>query len=759
MANADDIRTDGDGFPSIGGIKDGIDGLKALAPKIEAMAERLDGLIAVAQEQTESIHRALGKLDGMAGDLYRAAAAGEAWDVSKLADILKDCEHLCRDLEPSAWSVAGEYTMKFLNPDRPGVSVNAADDPVAGKMATALEAYAVVSNLKGLLADGIPEETVTKAIHTLDEATGFVTLCREARACLDRLSGSDVQVLPMDIEADLHNDLMCESEILHGRSRLYGREQGDSERHGMMPAIEESAVLLALGRLTTTAAALAYVAHVTGEVPTEVGFLPSEDPVFPALPVELVRQAIEESLPRAQALLLAIAAERNTEAPENLGRLAKMLNAHIDSNGDLVTLQEMFEAVEAHVPVSIDNLAEFARPDYSTVDMGQGSVWCEAGARVGDGYTAGAIVLEDGRFSAKPWHEACGRGFELAPETVIGVLSLPCDGGVADLPWDEAVRRCFEGTDRTMVAIGEEGGCLLASAEAGGAFPVYRDDGLHDAFAERYVVVLDSMVGDLYRAVAAGEEWDAVALSEIIDAYHGIFGNHDRAREYEAQYAFKFLRPDVFGFVLNAPDDPVAARMAKARDAYVEFSILFTGADIDDYSYEIAEALDTLRDAGQSDIPGLLANYTSNDPKFWGAVGPFLEDGIEEACVAKHLGGVMILDIDGSFRVAECIHYLAFVDPEEVGVTPGEMTRLRDEMGVMAVSRSGMALVAERGNVGQITGWTVKDVLEMKAELAPRRNVAAKCIAEAVRDAVRSVPAAAPAREAEAGRRSGGLKL
>lgn len=757
MASANDIRTDSDGFASIGDIKDGIGGLKALVPEIEAMGERLDGLIAEALEQTESIRWALGKLDGMAGDLYRAAAAGEAWDVSKLADILKDCDHLCRDLDPSAWSVAGEYTLKFLNPDRPGFSLNASDDPVAGKMAKALEAYAVVSNLKGLLADGIPEETVTKAIRTLDEATGFVTLCREARACLDRLSGSDVQVLPMDIESDLHNDLMCESEILHGRSRLYGREQGDSERHGMMPAIEESAVLLALGRLTTTAAAIAYVAHVTGEVPTEVGFLPSEDPVFPALPVELVVQAIEESLPRAQALLLAIAAERNTEAPENLGRLAKMLNAHIDSNGDLVTLREMFEAVEAHVPVNIDNLAEFARPDYPTVDMEQGSVWCEAGARAGDGYTAGAIVLEDGRFSAKPWHEACGRGVELAPETVNEVFVEPITDN-DDLLFGKEVQRCFEGTDLTMVAIGENLGCLLASAEAGRAFPVYRDDDLDIAFAQRYVAVLDSMVGDIYRAASAGEKWDAAALSEILDLYGNLLRNvGGPAHEYDAQYAFKFVHPN----------EPVAERMAMALDAYAELSHTFLcdsygSCDVIEYAKEITEALNTLRDAGQSDIPGLLGRFIRSDTdhcEFLKTVGPFLENGVKEAYVAHDTRGLLVLEVAGSLKVTNIAHCLAFVDPEEIGLTYGDIAEaVRDGMGVWAISRSGMALVAERGKSGRIEGWTVKDILEMKAELAPRRgNAAARCIAEAVRESVRSAPA--PAREAETGRRSGGLKL
>ncbi|PWC92877.1 hypothetical protein [Azospirillum sp. TSO5] len=794
MANADDIRTDGDGFPSIRGIKDGIDGLKALTPKIEAMAERLDGLIADAQDQTESIHWALGKLDGMAGDLYRAAAAGEAWDVSRLADILKDCEHLCRDLEPSAWSVAGEYTMKFLNPDRPGFSLNASDDPVAGKMATALEAYTVVSNLKVLLADGIPEETVTKAIRTLDEATDFVTLCLEARACLDRLSSSDVQVLPMDIEADLHHDLMCEEETLHGHSRLYGREQGDSERHGMMPAIEESAVLLALGRLATTAAALAYVAHVTGEIPTEVGFLPSEDPIFPALPVELVVQAIEKSLPRAQALLLAIEAKQAMDVPEVLPRIAEKLNAYVGApdpvNGvgdhdkandaplsvhvvhfggtrtdfslieylsnikpEFHSLREMFEAVEAHVPVSIDNLAEFARPNYPTVDMGQGSVWCEAGAHVGDGYTAGAIVLEDGRFSAKPWHEACGVAFESATDRVSDVLPV-AGGSAADMSFRDAQRICFNTENQKMVAVVEGGDCLMVHRGSGNDFPVYRKESLRDALAERYVVVLDAMVGEMHRSVSAGERWDAAALTDILEGYEKVCREVGApADENAGQYALKFLHP-------NGSDDPVAARMVSAVHACQDLRNIASG-EMECNANEVADALNTLRYAGQNDILTLTEDLPALGAAglaFWKTVDPFLDERTKEDCLACDERGRLVLEVAGSFRALDFTSCLVEVAPEEVGLTRGEMTRLRDEMDVEAVSSSGMALVAERGNSGRIEGWTVKDILEMKAELAPRRgNAAARCIAEAVRESVRSAPA--PAREAETGRRSGGLKL
>ena len=770
MANVENIGAEEFGFDEWGEWETAVDAAMATAlaemqhledrerdsprkPIDEIISDIRQGLAEFDSELNGVAQQFVASTEARIKEICLAAASGEKWNVAELSELLRRFESVCRKVVHSAWDAAGEYTLKFLNPDRPGISLNASDDPVAARMAKILEAHSVVENLGGLLPDGISAGAVARAIGTMGEFHNFAALCRVSRACLDRLSGTDVQVLPMDIESDLHNDLMCESEILHGRSRLYGREQGDSERHGMMPAIEESAVLLALGRLATTAAALAYVAHVTGEVPTEVGFLPSEDPVFPALPVELVRQAIEESLPRAQALLLAIAAERSTEAPENLGRLAKMLNAHIDSNGDLVTLREMFEAVEAHVPVNIDNLAEFARPDYPTVGMGQGSVWCEAGARVGDGYTAGAIVLEDGCFSAKPWHEACGRGFELAPETVNEVFVEPITDN-DDLLFDEEVQRCFEGTDRTMVAIGENLGCLLASAEVGRAFPVYRDDDLDIAFAQRYVVVLDSMVGDIYRAASAGEKWDAAALSEILDLYGNLLRNvGGPAHEYDAQYAFKFVHPN----------EPVAERMAMALDAYAEISHTFLcdscgSCNVFDYAWEIAEALNTLRDAGQSDIPSLLAKFMNNDPKSWETVAPFfvLDDGLPESCVAHDTNGMMVLDIDGSFAVTFSTRYFAGVDPEEVGLTEGEMSRLCDEMGVKAVSSSGMALVAERGKSGRIEGWTVKDVLEMKAELAPRRgNAAARCIAEAVRESVRS----APAREAETGRRSGGLKL
>lgn len=777
MANVENIGAEEFGFDEWGEWETAVDAAMATAlAEMQRLEDReRDSPRKPIDEIISDIHKGLAEFDsdlsGVARQLvastearikeiYLAAASGEKWNVAELSELLKRFESVCRKVAHSAWDAAGEYTMKFLNPDRPGFSLNASDDPVAARMAKILEAHSVVENLGGLLPDGISAGAVARAIGTMGEFHNFAALCRVSRACLDRLSGTDVQVLPMDIESDLHNDLMCESEILHGRSRLYGREQGDSERHGMMPAIEESAVLLALGRLATTAAALAYVAHVTGEVPTEVGFLPSEDPVFPALPVELVVQAIEESLPRAQALLLAIAAERSTEAPENLGRLAKMLNAHIDSNGDLVTLREMFEAVEAHVPVNIDNLAEFARPDYPTVDMEQGSVWCEAGARVSDGYTANAIVLEDGRFSAKPWHEACGVAFESAPDRVSDVLPV-AGGSAADMSFRDAQRICFNTENQKMVAVVEGGDCLMVHRGCGNDFPVYRKESLRDALAERYVVVLDAKVGEMHRSVSAGEKWDAAALTDILEGYEKVCREVGApADENAGQYALKFLHPNKDGVHLHDPDDPVAARMVSAVHACQDLRNIASG-EMECNANEVADALNTLRYAGQNDILTLTEDLPALGAAglvFWKTVDPFLDDRTKEDCLACDERGRLVLEVAGSFRALDFTSCLVEVAPEKVGLTQGEMSRLRDEMDVEAVSSSGMALVAERGNSGRIEGWTVKDVLEMKAELAPRRgNAAARCIAEAVRESVRSAPA--PAREAETGRRSGGLKL